>query len=82
MAKILVADDEPIHQEFVATILMRAGHSVIAVGNGVECLRQLDKTAVDIVVADIFMPHLDGIQMLAMMRAQGRRVPIIGMTGG
>ena len=82
MVKIIVADDEPTHQEFVATILVRAGHSVISVANGKECLRQLEECSTDLVVADIFMPHLDGIQMLTMMRAQGRRIPVIGMTGG
>lgn len=82
MAKIIVVDDEPTHQEFVATILLRAGHSVIAVGDGNECLRQLEDSSSDLVVADIFMPHLDGIQMLSMMRAQGRKIPVIGMTGG
>ena len=82
MAKIIVVDDEPTHQELVATILERAGHDVVAVSNGADCLRLLEAESIDLVVADIFMPDLDGLQLLAVMRAHGSRVPVIGMTGG
>lgn len=82
MVKIIVADDEPTHLELVATILERAGHDVIAVASGYACLHQLRSDGVDLVVADIFMPDLDGLQMMALMRNNGTRIPVIAMTGG
>jgi len=82
MAKIIVVDDEPTHLDFVATILERAGHDVVAIGNGADCLERIEANAFDVMVADIFMPDLDGLRLLAAMRARGSRIPVIGMTGG
>ena len=82
MARIVVADDEPSHLDLVATILERAGHEVIAVSSGYACLHQLKSDGIELVVADIFMPDLDGLQMLAAMRNNGTRIPVIAMTGG
>ena len=82
MARIIVADDEPTHLELVATILERAGHEVVAVSTGHGCLHQLKADGVDLLVIDIFMPDLDGLQLMAAIRARGSRIPVIGMTGG
>lgn len=82
MVKIVVADDEPTHLDLVATILERAGYEVIAVTSGYACLHQLHSNGIDLVVADIFMPDLDGLQIMAAMRNNGTRIPVIAMTGG
>jgi CheY-like chemotaxis protein len=82
MARIVVLDDEPIHLELVATILERAGHEVIALPNGLACLDLLTRDRIDLVVTDIFMPGLNGLQLMAQIRARGVRIPVIGMTGG
>lgn len=82
MAKIVVADDEPTHLDLVATMLERAGHLVIPLGCGRDCLECLDKLRPDLLVSDIFMPGLDGFQLTAEIANRGLRVPVIAMTGG
>jgi len=82
MAKIIVADDEPTHLDLVATILERAGHQVVAVTSGRDCLGQLSLGPVDLVISDIFMPGMDGFQLVAEISKRGLEVPVIGMTGG
>ena len=82
MARVILADDEPTHLELVTAILERAGHEVVAVGDGKACLDLLAKDSFHLVVTDIFMPNLDGFQLMAAIRAHGNPVPVIGMTGG
>lgn len=82
MARIIVADDEPIHQELVATILKRAGYEVITVENGARCLQLLSNEAIDLVITDIFMPEMDGFQLASDAAMWGFDVPMIAMTGG
>lgn len=82
MAKIIVADDEPSHLDLVATILERAGHCVTAVASGRTCLDHLDAQPFDLVVSDIFMPGMDGIQLMTEIGRRGLSVPLIAMTGG
>lgn len=82
MARIIVADDEPTHLELVSTILERAGHEVVAVAGGKACLHRLQEGGVDLVVTDVFMPSLDGFQLMAAIRDRGVALPVIGMTGG
>ena len=82
MARIIIADDEPTHLEMVAAILQRAGHDVVAVSGGKACLRQIEGGGVDLVVTDIFMPDFDGFQLVTALRRNGRRIPVVAMTGG
>lgn len=82
MARIIVADDEPTHLELVSTMLERAGHDVVAVSDGNACLDRLADGDIDLVVTDVFMPNLDGFQLVSALRNQGARIPVIGMTGG
>jgi CheY-like chemotaxis protein len=82
MARIIVVDDEPTHLDLVSTILERAGHEVLAVTDGKACLSLLAESHVDLVVTDVFMPHLDGFQLMAAIHNQGDPFPVIGMTGG
>ncbi|EME69560.1 CheY-like receiver [Paramagnetospirillum caucaseum] len=82
MARIIVADDEPTHLELVSTILERAGHEVVAVTDGKACLNRLQDGDIDLVVTDVFMPALDGFQLMAAIRDRNTHLPVIGMTGG
>jgi CheY-like chemotaxis protein len=82
MAKIIVADDEPTHLDMVATILERAGHEVVAVADGKACLNHLAQDDIDLVVTDIFMPDMDGFQLIAALRLRNNQIPVVGMTGG
>ncbi len=81
--RILVADDNRTNRNVLAAILETAGHDVIMVTDGDEALDALEKGGVDILLLDVNMPRLNGIDACSMWRQiEGGRshLPIIGVT--
>ena len=80
--RILIAEDNPVNQEVAATMLRRRGHHVDIVGNGREAVDALADQSYDVVLMDLQMPILDGIQATIEIRAHeaDERVPIIALT--
>ena len=82
---ILLAEDNPINQLFATEILEQDGHTVIAVPNGVQALSILASQRVDVVLMDIQMPEMDGLETTQRIREQEAKdnrpaLPIIAMT--
>ena len=82
MAHILLVEDSPEVSMTVREILVGAGHTVEAVGNGNEALAKLKDHKFDLIVSDIWMPEMDGIALLKEVRGAGNRVPVIVISGG
>ncbi|MGB5077540.1 MAG: ATP-binding protein [Sphingorhabdus sp.] len=81
--KVLVADDNRTNRNVLAAILESAGHEVFMATDGDEALEALEKGGVDILLLDINMPRLNGIDACAMWRQiEGGRshLPIVGVT--
>ena len=76
-AKILVVDDEPEIRFILAHCLERGGHAVVAAGDGAEALSALAKEQPDVVLMDLTMPRMDGMQALREMRQTCPNVPVI-----
>jgi len=62
--KILVVDDEPIALQNLEHIMLKEGYQVLAVDSGVEAIKHLEKTEFDIVLTDLKMQPIDGLQVL------------------
>ena len=81
---ILLAEDNIINQKLAVRILESRGHRVAIAGNGAEALDALNKDRFDVVLMDVQMPVLDGLQATAEIRrresATGVHVPIVAMT--
>jgi two-component system KDP operon response regulator KdpE len=75
----LVVDDEKALREFVRRNLEARGYKVICAANGLEALALFKNEQVDLVILDIMMPHLDGLETTRRIRASSR-VPIIILT--
>ena len=67
---ILVVDDDPINRRLLSRSLEADGHAVRTAENGVEALALLSESRADVVLLDIVMPEMDGIEVLD--RDQGR----------
>jgi len=80
MPRILVIDDDPAVRTTVRLLLERAGYEIVEAGNGKEAGRLLD--GADLVITDLLMPEVDGVDLLGTIRREGRRVPVIAMSGG
>ena len=80
---VLVADDNDINLRVVAKVLERAGHSMRLVRNGVEALDALEQDRFDIVLMDVNMPVMNGIEATKLYRFASlgeTRVPIVALT--
>jgi two-component system cell cycle response regulator len=71
-AKILVVDDEAAIREYEATLLSELGHEVLAAADGAEALRLAREKQPDLVLLDIMMPELSGIEVCRQLRADPR----------
>ena len=79
VAKVLIVDDEPNIREVVGLYLRRDGHNVISATDGEEALHLFRRDAPDLVVLDLMLPKLSGLEVCRRMRAD-RRVPLIMLT--
>lgn len=81
---ILLAEDNQVNQKLAVSLLEGEGHSVKVVGNGREALTLLENQRFDVVLMDVQMPVMDGLEATALIRKMealtGRHVPIIAMT--
>ena len=80
MARILVADDEPGLREFVADSLELDGHAVVPAKDGRVAAQLLDERGFDLVITDLKMPGLTGMDLLRKVRAEQPEVEVIMMT--
>ncbi len=76
---ILVVDDEPSIGEVVSIYLRRAGYQVVIAHDGQQALEALDKKLPDLVVLDLMLPKVDGLEVTRRLRAAGD-MPIIMLT--
>ncbi|WP_437227091.1 response regulator [Planctomicrobium sp. SH661] len=82
--KILLAEDSPINQRVVLEFLHRWGHQVTVVNNGIDAIQEATRDRFDLVLMDLQMPHMGGIEATAEIRkletSGDRRLPIVAMT--
>ena len=82
--KVLIAEDNIINQRLAVGMLHELGHTGVVVGDGEKALKCLTKLKFDVVLMDVMMPVMDGIQALTAIRAQeqtqGGHMPVIMAT--
>lgn len=79
MARVLIVDDEPNIREVVGLYLSRDGHDVVSATDGEEALAVFRESEPDLVVLDLMLPKLSGLEVCRRMRAV-RKVPLIMLT--
>ncbi len=80
MARILVADDEPGLREFAADALATGGHDVDAVPDGGAALARARAQGYDLLLTDLSMPGMTGMELLRVMRAEQPEVEVVVLT--
>ncbi len=80
-ASILIVDDESGIRESLGALLRDEGYDVEAVASGEECLERLDSATFDLVLLDVWLPKMDGLETLERMQAQDD-APIVVMISG
>jgi CheY-like chemotaxis protein len=74
--RILVAEDNPTNQRLVARVLEKRGHTVVVAGNGRDALAAWEQDSFDVLLMDIQMPEMDGLQATAEIRAREARAAV------
>jgi two-component system OmpR family response regulator len=77
--KVLIVDDDPQIREVLSIALERAGFASLAVADGPAALREAQRSRPDLVVLDIGLPHMDGLEVCRRIRAQSD-LPILFLT--
>jgi len=82
MGKILVADDEPDMRALLTDLLEEAGHQVTQAENGQVAVQQAQNDVLDLVLLDVLMPMMDGLQALKRLRdnPSTEKLPVILLT--
>jgi EAL domain-containing protein (putative c-di-GMP-specific phosphodiesterase class I) len=79
--RVLLADDEPALREVYAALLTDAGYEVATAVDGREAMELVSKSDFDVVLSDIAMPGMNGLQLLRAVRQRDLDVPVVLMTG-
>jgi CheY-like chemotaxis protein len=79
--RLLVVDDNPDILHLLSSIITLFGHGVDEAGDGHEAIRLLQKGRYDIVVTDVNMPRVDGVQLCRFVKTQRPDIHVIGMSG-
>jgi DNA-binding NtrC family response regulator len=82
VSRILVVDDEAAVRDLTVEILRRSGHEPHGVPSARRALELLDEESFDLVVSDVVMPEMTGVEFLYELRMHRPNLPVVLMTGG
>lgn len=81
MSRILVIDDDVAVRGAIKTVLEMEGHEVVLAGNGRAGIGAVEAERFDLVICDIFMPGMDGIETINAFHQSNPQMPVIAISG-
>ena len=81
MARVLIVEDEPTDRVILAQLLDRTGHEVYFASDGEEAFKTYLKNNIEIIITDLNMPHVDGLEFIESVRALFPEAVIIAVSG-
>jgi CheY-like chemotaxis protein len=81
VANILIVDDDPAIQATVRIVLERAGHAVVVADDGSRGLAIFEAGSFDLLILDIFMPGMDGLETMKLIHQRQPLIPILVISG-
>ena len=81
MPRILVVDDDPLVSQAIRLWLERQGIEVVVADDGITGLNALDSSTFDLMIIDIFMPHMRGFESIRVFHQSAPTVPLIAISG-
>jgi CheY-like chemotaxis protein len=81
VARVLVIDDDPAILATIDIVLKREGHDVVLASGGQKGLQLFEAGQFDLLVVDIFMPNMDGLETISLVRKHRPGTPIVVISG-
>lgn len=82
MATIIIADDDPIVRQFAIELLRDSDHAVVEAENGRQAVRLIEAMPVDVLVVDMLMPEMDGLETILALRQSHPTLRILAISSG
>lgn len=82
MAAILIADDDPIVRQFAIELLRDSDHAVVEAADGREAVRLIEAMPIDLLVVDMLMPEMDGMETILSVRQTHPGIRILAISSG
>lgn len=79
--QILVVDDDPCIRESLGTLLHSMGYDVVIANNGAKALSHLENSLPDLIVTDLQMPEMSGLELASLVRIKYPSIAIVAMSG-
>lgn len=80
MYNIMVVEDDYNTRKLMCAVLERNGYLPVPANDGMDALRQLENTHIDLLLLDIMMPNMDGYELTQTLRSKGNMIPILMVT--
>lgn len=82
MARVLVVEDDPGVRELIESVLLEEGHHVVSTLEGESAFARVVEQQFDMVITDIFMPRMDGLEFIMELSRLARRPRVLAISGG
>ena len=82
MANVLVVDDDEGARRVLRRTLAKLGHQASVVADGAEALRLLEDLSFDLIITDVYLASVDGMELLVRIKQRGLDVPVVAVSGG
>ena len=80
MFHILIAEDDSELNQLFQHVLRRSGYEATGVESGVQALEALDNAYYDLIISDVMMPGMDGLELVSALRENGNNIPVLMIT--
>jgi len=78
---VFVIDDDEFFRQFLTSLLRRQGHEVQSYSSAREAIRALRREKAAVVISDLYMPEMDGIEVMDTLRSEFPLIPVIALSG-
>jgi CheY-like chemotaxis protein len=81
MARVLVVDDQAFARASAAVVLRTNGFEVVGMEDGASAVKAFERSTFDVVIVDVYMPGMDGVQVIKALRQLAPHMPIVAVSG-